>query len=58
MIVCEPIAVEQARPSVATAKALTAQIEQVIETAREPYGPPAARLVPDERSQQVASETS
>jgi 1-acyl-sn-glycerol-3-phosphate acyltransferase len=40
VIVCEPVAVAQARPSVATAKALTAEIEQAIEAARQPYGPP------------------
>ena len=55
VIVCEPIAVEQARPSVATAKALTAQIERVIETAREPFGPPQHVWFPDEKA---ASETS
>jgi 1-acyl-sn-glycerol-3-phosphate acyltransferase len=41
LIVCEPIVVERARPSVAAAKALTARIVEAIEAAREPYGPPA-----------------
>lgn len=37
----EPIEVAAGRPTVATAKALTARIEQAIEEARAPYGPPA-----------------
>ena len=41
VIVGEPIPVEAAKPSVATAKALTARIEGAIEAARAPYGPPA-----------------
>ncbi len=41
VIVGEPIAVEPAKPTVAAAKALTARIEQAIEEARGPYGPPA-----------------
>ncbi len=56
VMVCEPIEVEKARPSVATAKALTARIEQVIETAREPYGPPQHVWYTDETV--TASETS
>ena len=40
LIVGEPIPVDPARPTVAAAKELTAQIEHVIEEARAPYGPP------------------
>ena len=48
VIVCPPIEVEQARPTVASSKALTAQIEAAIEAAREPFGPPAHAWYPEE----------
>jgi 1-acyl-sn-glycerol-3-phosphate acyltransferase len=41
VIVLEPIVVERERPTVASARALTARIIEAIEEAREPYGPPA-----------------
>ena len=41
LLAAEPIEVAASRPTVATAKALTARIEQAIEEARAPYGPPA-----------------
>ena len=41
MIVLEPVAVERERPTVASARALTAHVVGAIEEAREPYGPPA-----------------
>ncbi len=40
LIVCEPLTVELAKPTVAAAKELTARIEATIEAARAPYGPP------------------
>ena len=49
ILVCEPIEVAQGRPTVAAAKALTARVEQVIEEAREPYGPPAHAWFPEEQ---------
>lgn len=50
VIVCEPVPVAKARPTVAAAKELTARIEQTIEAARAPYGPPAHAWYPDERA--------
>ena len=41
VIVLEPVAVERERPTVASARALTAHVVGAIEEAREPYGPPA-----------------
>ncbi len=41
VLAAEPIEVAPGRPTVAAAKALTARIEQAIEEARAPYGPPA-----------------
>jgi 1-acyl-sn-glycerol-3-phosphate acyltransferase len=49
ILVCEPIEVGQARPTVAAAKELTARIEAAIEAARAPYGPPAHAWFPEER---------
>jgi 1-acyl-sn-glycerol-3-phosphate acyltransferase len=49
VIVCEPIQVDQARPTVAAAKELTARLERVIEEARAPYGPPAHAWYAEER---------
>ena len=49
MLVGEPIAVEQGRPTVAAAKELMTQVEQAIEEARTPYGPPAHAWYPEER---------
>jgi 1-acyl-sn-glycerol-3-phosphate acyltransferase len=40
VIVLEPVAVERERPTVASARALTAHVVDAIEEAREPYGPP------------------
>ncbi|HUK45630.1 MAG TPA: lysophospholipid acyltransferase family protein [Gaiellaceae bacterium] len=50
VLVGEPVEVERARPTVAAARALTATIEQAIEDARAPYGPPAHAWYPDERA--------
>jgi 1-acyl-sn-glycerol-3-phosphate acyltransferase len=50
VLVCEPIEVEQARPTVAAAKELTARVEQEIEEARTPYGPPAHAWYPANRA--------
>jgi len=41
LLVCEPIVVPEARPTVAAARALTERLEEAIEQARAPYGPPA-----------------
>jgi 1-acyl-sn-glycerol-3-phosphate acyltransferase len=41
LLVGEPIPVETTKPSVASAKALTARVEDAIEELRAPYGPPA-----------------
>ena len=49
ILVCEPIEVAQARPTVAAAKELTARVEAAIEEARAPYGPPAHAWFPEER---------
>ena len=49
VLVGEPIEVEQRRPTVAAAKELMARIEQAIEEARSPYGPPAHAWYPEER---------
>ncbi len=46
----EPIALEQGRPSVASAKALTARIEAAIEELRGPYGPPAHAWYAEEKA--------
>jgi 1-acyl-sn-glycerol-3-phosphate acyltransferase len=50
VIVGEPIHVEQRRPTVAAAKELTTRIEQAIEEARAPYGPPEHAWFPDEQA--------
>ena len=50
VLVGEPIAVEKARPTVAASKQLTAQIEQAIEDARAPFGPPAHAWYPEEKA--------
>ena len=47
IIVCEPIPVEPGPPNMARAKDLTARIEQAIEQARAPYGPPAHAWYPE-----------
>lgn len=47
ILVGEPITVEQARPTVAAAKALTQQIERAVDELRAPYGPPAHAWFPD-----------
>jgi 1-acyl-sn-glycerol-3-phosphate acyltransferase len=49
VIVGEPIEVMQGRPSVASAKALTVRIEEAIEQARAPYGPPAHAWYPEQK---------
>jgi 1-acyl-sn-glycerol-3-phosphate acyltransferase len=46
VIVGEPVPVEAAKPSVATAKALTARIEEAVEALQRPYGPPAHAWYP------------
>jgi 1-acyl-sn-glycerol-3-phosphate acyltransferase len=46
LIVGEAIPVELVKPSVATARALTARMEQAIEELRTPYGPPAHAWFP------------
>jgi len=46
ILVGKPIEVEQAKPHLATAKALTDQIEAAVEELREPYGPPAHAWYP------------
>ena len=46
----EPIEVVQAQPSVASAKALTARVEEAIEELRRPYGPPAHAWYADEKA--------
>ncbi len=50
VLVCEPIQVEQCRPTVAAAKELTARVQGAIEEARAPYGPPAHAWYPEERA--------
>jgi 1-acyl-sn-glycerol-3-phosphate acyltransferase len=50
IIVGEPVAPARGRPTVAAAKALTAQLEAAIDEAREPFGPPAHAWYPDERA--------
>ena len=50
MIVCEPVLPPQTRPTVAMARALTAQFEAAIEDARAPYGPPAHVWFPGEQA--------
>jgi 1-acyl-sn-glycerol-3-phosphate acyltransferase len=40
ILVAEPVRVERQRPTVASAKELTRQLEQTIEELRRPYGPP------------------
>ncbi len=54
----EPFAVTQAKPSVASAKALTRQIEEAIETLRGPYGPPAHAWYPETSPAEKAVETA
>jgi 1-acyl-sn-glycerol-3-phosphate acyltransferase len=49
VLIDEPIQVPQARPTVAAAKELTARVEQAIEDARAPYGPPAHAWYPEAR---------
>ena len=49
VLIGEPIQVPQTRPTVAAAKELTARVEQAIEAARAPYGPPAHAWYPEER---------
>jgi 1-acyl-sn-glycerol-3-phosphate acyltransferase len=49
VLIGEPIQVPQMRPTVAAAKELTARVEQAIEAARAPYGPPAHAWYPEER---------
>jgi 1-acyl-sn-glycerol-3-phosphate acyltransferase len=46
LIVGEPIAVEQAKPSVVTAKVLTTRIEEAVGELQRPYGPPAHAWYP------------
>ena len=46
VLVGEPIVVEQAKPNLATAKALTERIEAAVEELRGPYGPPAHAWYP------------
>ena len=50
ILVGEPIAVARGRPTVAAARELTARIEQAIEEARLPFGPPAHAWFADERA--------
>lgn len=50
VLVGEPIEVPQGRPTVAAAKHLTARIEEAIEAARTPYGPPAHAWYPEDRA--------
>jgi 1-acyl-sn-glycerol-3-phosphate acyltransferase len=47
ILVGDPIAAPAARPTVAAARELTARIEQAIENARSPYGPPAHAWFPE-----------
>ena len=46
VIVGEPIPVEQVKPSVSAAKALTARLEEAIGELHRPYGPPAHAWYP------------
>ena len=50
VLVGEPIAVEQAKPTLAAAKELTARIEAAVEELRAPYGPPDHAWFPLERA--------
>lgn len=46
VVVGDPIPVEQRKPSVASARALTARIEEAIAELQRPYGPPAHAWYP------------
>jgi 1-acyl-sn-glycerol-3-phosphate acyltransferase len=50
VIVCDPVTPDKARPTVAAARALTARLEEAIEQARAPYGPPAHVWFPDHQA--------
>jgi 1-acyl-sn-glycerol-3-phosphate acyltransferase len=50
MLIGEPIQVTQGRPTIAAAKELTARVEQAIEAAHAPYGPPAHAWYPEDRA--------
>jgi 1-acyl-sn-glycerol-3-phosphate acyltransferase len=50
ILVGEPIGVAAGRPTVAAARELTARIEQAIEDARRPFGPPEHAWFADERA--------
>ncbi len=54
VIVCEPITVSPERPTVAASRELTARVEQAIERARLPYGPPAHAWFPEAPGAKVA----
>ncbi|HEX4519833.1 MAG TPA: lysophospholipid acyltransferase family protein [Gaiellaceae bacterium] len=54
LIVGEPIPIEAAKPSVASAKALTARIEEAVEELGAPYGPPAHAWYPPGATRKAA----